>query len=322
MTTLLETVAERSPITDHDGRSGALLERVRLDDGRWLVLKWLDRSKDLGMVVTGDEMGREHVLWQAGVLDRLPAGVGHAVVQTWPTPTGSAVAMRDISGAMLGWATRIDRAQCRRILAAVTRMHHSFNGTGPVAGACSMGTRIKALTPKVMAAVVESPNPLPRLVLRGWESFAEQAPADLAGPVLMLLEEPAPLVHALSRLPQTLLHGDVSLPNIALEEQQVTLLDWALATNGPAEYEVAWFLADSGTLVDASLDEIVADYLDLAEASGLQLALLAAFIGLGWNKSLNAATHPDPAERAAHLDELHWWYGAARDGLAALGVRG
>ena len=78
-------VVARTSIGDHVGRSGATLERVRLDDGRSLVLKRLTPRDDLAMAATGDRVGREYLLWRSGLLDRLPAGVGHAVVAGWPS---------------------------------------------------------------------------------------------------------------------------------------------------------------------------------------------------------------------------------------------
>ena len=80
MNALLDQLVERKPMQDHDGKSGALLEHARLADGTRVVIKWLDRAADLVMQATGDEAGREYVLWRDGVFDRLPTGIGHAVL--------------------------------------------------------------------------------------------------------------------------------------------------------------------------------------------------------------------------------------------------
>ena len=53
--------------------------------------------------------------------------------------------------------------------------------------------------------------------LRGWEYFAEVAPDEVGQRVLALAQDGAPLVRALEARPPTLLHGDVSTVNIALE---------------------------------------------------------------------------------------------------------
>jgi hypothetical protein len=40
-----------------------------------------------------------------------------------------------------------------------------------------------------------------------------------------------------------------------------------------------------------------------------------ALCELGWNKALDAATHPDPAHRACAADELAWWVERAEKAL-------
>ena len=59
MTTILDDAIERVPIGGHDGRSGASVERIRLGDGRRLVVKRMHPSTDLTMRLTGDAAGRE-----------------------------------------------------------------------------------------------------------------------------------------------------------------------------------------------------------------------------------------------------------------------
>ncbi|MDP1805837.1 MAG: hypothetical protein Q8K72_11760, partial [Acidimicrobiales bacterium] len=93
---LLDGVVERVPLDGHDGRSGARLERVRLDDGTRLVVKRTSPSVDLAMRMTGSTVSREHRLWQSGVLNRLPQGVGNALVDTWQDGDETVVVMRDL----------------------------------------------------------------------------------------------------------------------------------------------------------------------------------------------------------------------------------
>src|SRR5262249_2757552 len=66
----------REPLDGHDGRSGAVLERVVLDDGTKLVVKTAAPGADLPGAATNDP-GRELWLWSSGILGQLPAGVGH-----------------------------------------------------------------------------------------------------------------------------------------------------------------------------------------------------------------------------------------------------
>ena len=79
----LDDVVARVPMVDHEGKSGALLERVTLAGGRRLIVKRFSPESDLLMAALGDVVGREYVLWSRGILDQLPPEVGHAVVDGW-----------------------------------------------------------------------------------------------------------------------------------------------------------------------------------------------------------------------------------------------
>ena len=76
----LDGAIGREQIVDHEGKSGALLERVTLADGRRLIVKKFSPKNDLLMAALGDVVGREYTLWSRGILDRLSPEVGHAIV--------------------------------------------------------------------------------------------------------------------------------------------------------------------------------------------------------------------------------------------------
>jgi len=296
-------------IDGHEGRSGALLERVRLPDGRQLIAKRLDPLHDLTMRISGDLVGREWVLWRDGVLERLPDGVGHAVVAGWSEPRGAMLLLRDVTPALA--PERISRNEYRRILAATTSMHRLFAGE-TVAAACPLELRLGVFTPHRLRHYADDHGLAP-LVQRGWELFAEVAPAPVVDAVFGIHDDPAPLAKQLTAGRSTLLHGDLWLANIALESGSVTLLDWALATHGPAALDFVWFLAGNASRVDASHDDLVDDIREFCpDEDTLRLALLAGLAELGWNKALDALEHHDPTMRARELDDLAWWVRQAR----------
>lgn len=129
----LATAVERTVLEGHDGRSGASLERVRLADGTRLVVKRTLAPTDLTMRFSGDGTGRELTLWEAGVLDRLPSGVGHAIVGGWRDGDEVVVVMRDLGDAVITWDTPIGRAECRRLFAGAVAAIH--DDPGPLAAA-------------------------------------------------------------------------------------------------------------------------------------------------------------------------------------------
>ena len=127
----LDDVLERRPMVGHSGKSGALLERVRLTDGRRLIVKRFSPGTDLLMAALGDVVGREYVLWSRGILDGLPPGVGHAVVDGWVDGDETVIVMRDLGDSVLTWQDHLTRDQCRWMLVRVAAQHRAFLGAPP-----------------------------------------------------------------------------------------------------------------------------------------------------------------------------------------------
>jgi len=317
---ILQNAVERLPLVDHEGKSGAALERVLLADGRRLVVKRFSPSTDLVMAVTGDTVGREYQLWSRGVLDRLPPQVEHAVVDGWVEPDATILVMRDLGDTVLTWGERLSRERCRRVFDQVTAMHRSFLGNAPP-DLTPLPEQVGLFSPSRLTQYAAGTNPLAAIALHGWEIFAEIVPDDVAGPVLALLADPGPLVAALQRRPTTLIHGDLATVNMAITrtagaDDQLTLLDWSLPAEAPGAVDLARFIAGCSSVVDATREEIIADF---RESSGpaydepaLRLALLSGLVWLGWNKALDTVEHPDPKTRERESQDLDWWVGEAR----------
>lgn len=313
--TLLDRAVERRPLAGHDGRSGARLERVVLDDGTRLVVKRTSPATDLVLRLTGGTVSRERRLWEGGVLDALPPGTGHALIDAWQDGEETVLVMRDLGDTVVGWGRRISRAECRRFLGALTAMHGTFAGAPP-AGLCPLATRVSLFAPARMVGPADEGWPLPRAVLRGWERFAEVVDSDVADAVFGVLSHPERLAGPLSRRPATLIHGDAWLVNVAFEPTGVVLLDWDLATWAPPALDLAYFLDGNWSQVDAGKDELIDDFSSLCggdhDPTAMGLALFAGLVNLGWNKALDVA---DPAQRG----DLDWWVTKARrtleDGL-------
>ena len=315
---LLDRAVQRAPLDGHDGRSGARLERVVLDDGTRLVVKRTSPGVDLVMRLTGAAVSREFELWRAGVLDRLPAGLGHAVVGGWREGDDTVLVMRDLGESVVGWRRRLSRQSWRYLLRSATSMHRSFRGAA-VGGLCPLVERLSLFAPWRMAPERDRGNALADAVLRGWAHFADLVAADVAEAVFDVLERPERLSTLLSERSSTLIHGDLWLVNVALEPDQVTLLDWDLATWAPPALEFALFLTGNASQVDATIDELVHDFRavsgDEHDEVALRLGLVAGLAELGWNKALDAAEHQDVAVRSRERAALEWWVGQARRSL-------
>ncbi|MEO7002398.1 MAG: phosphotransferase [Ktedonobacterales bacterium] len=91
----------------------------------------------------------------------------------------------------------------------------------------------------------------------GWQAFFTLAAPEAAEILRGVLHDPEPVLAAINRLPQTLLHGDVWGPNMGFlpatrrwpqRGAALLLIDWALATIGPATYDALWVCSEAPTL--------------------------------------------------------------------------
>jgi hypothetical protein len=315
---LLHQAVERSALTRHEGRSGACLEHVRLADGTELIVKRVTRESDLTLALTGGTVAQEYLLWRSGALDRLPAGVGYAVVDAWVEGDTTVLVMEDLRDTVLTWRSRLTTADTDWMLRRIAAMHRRFLGSPPQE-VVPLDRVLGVFAPSRIRPLAERGNGLARLATRGWEIFARTVPADVAGPVLVLLEDPTPLAEALGAGPVTLAHGDLATVNMARDGDTLVLLDWALATAAPGALDVAWFLAGCSSVIEPSREHVLGTYAGLAgpayDQRSMRLALLAGVLWLGWNKALDAAEHPDPATRERERRDLEWWVRKARTTL-------
>lgn len=315
---LLGAAVERTVLTGHDGKSGAGLERVRLADGRAFVVKRVTTESDLTLAFTGGGVGREHVLRSSGALERLPRGVGHAIVDSWVEDDVTVIVMRDLGDRVLSWDDRLSVAQTQKVVERVASMHLAFLGDPPP-DLAPLARVLDLFAPHRVRGPAGEGSELMALAWRGWQIFAETVPADVAGPVLVLLNDDTRLAVALADGPVTLAHGDLATVNMAFEGDDLILLDWAMPTAAPGALDIARFIAGCSSVVATSREGVLASY---ARAAGpayddrsMRLALLAGLVWLGWNKALDAVEHPDPATRERERADLEWWVGQARTTL-------
>jgi len=167
--------------------------------------------------------------------------------------------------------------------------------------------------------MAERGNELMRLVLRGWELFGEEVPADVADSVFALLHDVTPLRRSLEQGPVTLTHGDLATVNMALEGDTLVLIDWAMPTAAPGSLDVARFIAGCASVVDLSREDLLAAYREAAgpayDERSERLSLLIGLLWLGWNKALDAVENPDGEIRARERADLDWWVRQSRTAL-------
>src|SRR6202050_995199 len=257
LTELLARATERSELAEVPGKSGATLERVVID-GQHYVLKHLDLAEDWTMRASGCLRGAPLVLWERGILARLPGCFNQPIVGAAPLfrsggtarPGGCALLMRGVTPWLVpATDAPVEPGQHERFLHHMAAMHAEFWGCGPDFEVVPAMHRYLELSPWMAAAeaAAGSAHLVPQLVAKGWPLLAEVAPA-AARVVTPLARDPGPRVEALASTPQTFVHSNWKLDNLGTDDAERTvLLDWEQPGRGAALADLAWSLAINRT---------------------------------------------------------------------------
>jgi hypothetical protein len=309
---LLEGAVGRRPLVIGDSKSGSRLERLSID-GVPHVLKLLDLEESWLMRSTGDRGRRQLHLFGGGLLDALPRCIDHAVVGVAPITAslgreGTALLMRDVGAHLVPeGGDPVGAGEEGRFLDAMAALHAAYHGFAGSSLVMSLGMHYTFLSEATAAVEAErgGVDAVPPLIPAGWRRLGSMSPR-VARLVRGLLDDLSPLVVALEATPQTLVHGDWKLGNMGGHpDGRTILLDWDRVSRGPATLDLAWYLAINCDRLARPKEAIVDLYRERLEAHGvdtagwfepqLELALIGAFLQLGWNK-----LGGDPAE-------VGWW---------------
>ena len=309
--------AERQPLADSAGLSGATLERAVLADGRSVVVKHFDLAADIVMRITGDERGREVEMWETGIFERLPGDVGHAVIGGWFDDDGLGVlVMRDLGDAVLSWQTNVGPDRSRAMLRSIASLHRTFHDRPPD-GLTPLDTVVGLFEPARIRPYAH--EELVGYALRGWEIWADLVTDEVGERVLALAQDSSPLTRALQARPMTMIHADLATVNMAFDGDHLTLIDWGMATAAPGAVDIGRFLAGCAHVLDIDMNTFMAMYreeaADVYDEEATRLGLLSGLVWLGWNKALDIVEHPDDAVREREKAALPWWLDRAREAL-------
>ncbi len=315
--TLSEQIVERTTLQS-GGLSGSTIERVRLMDGRELILKRVSPEWDWLSRATGDT-GRLPSMWESGLLGRVPDVVDHATVAVERDGVGWNVFMRDVSEALLPAGARLDEASVRRVLETIAKVHDTFWG-GSFPDLCGLADRYLLLSPQTAERERAHDNPIAHHIERGWQVFADSTPREVADPVFAILERPGLLAEQLDRCEKTLIHGDLRIANLGFAGDSVVLIDWGERTGAaPPAVEIAWFLAFDASHLQMSredfLDMFRAISADRFEEKALKLALIGALVQKGCSIARPIVDGNEERHRTAARADLNWWITAARSAL-------
>lgn len=307
---VLARAAAREILRPSDGKAGADYERV-VADGRSYFLKRLSPATDWIMRATGDHVHRPYLVWQAGIMDKVPASIDHTVVAMEIAGTGDdavlSMLMRDVGDCLVPPGDdQVPQSQHERFLTHMAEMAAAFWGWEDDIGLTPMASRLRFFAPGNIAAELTAAAVPPPIAAaeQGWRLLPERA-APLWELARLIHEHPAVLSDPLRQTPRTFLHGD-EMGNLGSHPSGRTiLLDWAYPGAGPACWDLCWYLALNRARLPEPKETAIGRFRAALEARGvstsawweyqLDLCLIGIMATFGWEKALGDAT------------ELQWW---------------
>jgi hypothetical protein len=186
---LLARASSRERVMPADARSGAVFERIVVGPDRYFV-KQLSFGSDWVMRASGDHVGRQYLVWQAGIMGQAPDCIDHAVVAMGLAAAGDdaalTIVMRDIGEFLVRPGDAIVPAgQHAGFITHMAAMSSAFWGWDDQIGLTTVAQRIRLFAPGTIAAgltAAEVPEPV-AAAAAGWGALPGRSPllSQLAG---------------------------------------------------------------------------------------------------------------------------------------------
>ena len=271
----VETVDRAPMVPKGHSSTGARFDGVRIDGelAPSLVIKSIQRGTDWVAIVTGDRVDREVAIWESGLLDRLPDGMGYPVVAGARSTDGSSLLMHNLESQLLTDGQAISPEWNSGLLRSLASMHAAFWQhpllVRPGPALCSLGRLLAHLGPRGVPELKQTVRGhfIIGLIEDGWTTLPALVGADLTDRLRALVVEPTEVCRALAAYPHTLLHGDVRPPNVACDAERATLIDWARPCAGPPAIDLAYYLLMLLQTAPTPPDDAAEEYLGLLRSS-------------------------------------------------------
>ena len=305
---LIAGATDRVAIDPADGKSGSSYELLTIDGERYF-LKILSYDTDWLMRCTGNTDHWEYKVWEAGLYDRCPPEIDHAMVGMALEGPSQAQLMRDISSSLIPEGDApVTLEQHDAFMDHMAAFHAAYWGFEDTIGLTSIETRTAFFSDANIAREIQADDPPAPIVVaqQGWARLPEVSPA-LHAIVEAAHTNPAPLAAALRATPQTFIMGDWKMGNLGYhaDTKQTVLVDWAYPGAAPGGYDLMWYLALNRARLPRTKEESIAAYREALVRRGIDVsawfedqvhyAAVLALCVIGWEKAIG-----DP-------DELAWW---------------
>ena len=227
MADLLAGATERAGLAEVPGKSGATLERVVID-GQGYVLKHLDLAEDWTMRASGCLPGAPLVLWERGILARLPGCLNQPIVGAAPEPHGCALLTRDVTPWLVpATDAPVPLDQHARLLRHMAAMQADFWACGDEFTSCRPCTLPGALAWMAAAeAAVGSRHLVPLAGRQGLAAAGRGRPRGGRG-CHPAGARPGSAGGGAGRELQTFVHSNWKLDNLGTDDAgRTVVLDW------------------------------------------------------------------------------------------------
>ena len=313
---LLAGATERIEVHPSDGKSDARFELLTLNGARHF-LKVLDPAQDWISRCTGNRDFWEFKTWQAGLYDRVPVEIDHAMVAMTVEDGKLAMLMRDISDSLIPEGDEVVSLDIHdRFMDHMAAFHAAFWGWRDDIGVCPLESRLHFFSDANIAREMQSETPPGPIVIaqQGWAVLREKSPT-LADVVEPIRADSRAFTAQLGALPLTFIMGDWKMGNLgAHADGRTVLLDWAYPGAAPGLWDLMWYLSLNRARLPRTKEESVVAYREGLERRGIstdgwwddavRLNLVAMMVAMAWEKAVGDA------------DELAWWTDAVARGLA------
>jgi aminoglycoside phosphotransferase (APT) family kinase protein len=308
---LLARATSRVDARNNDAKSGSKLERVVIDGDRYFV-KQLSPATDWIMRIGGDLVHWSHIIWQAGIMDRVPDCIDHTIVAMEVQPGDDPVMtiiMRDVGEYLVPEGnTEVSAEQHGGFIDHMAALHATFwDFHDHGLHLARTRDRLRFFSSDNIARELggdDVPGPI-AAADAGWRELETRSPllSRLAAAVHI---RPELVTEPLAFTPVTFLHGDWKMGNLGTHPDGRTILvDWTIPGSGPPCYELGWYLALNRARLPEPKEAVLERYRTCLEQRGIttaawwdkqvDLCLIAIMATFGWEKGLD-----DEAE-------LRWW---------------